>query len=401
MKSPAQQWGGFIVDGIEYPSTDTVAFWWGRNSNHLIEATTPDINGDSTEAYAFSHWSDGGENPHWVEASASFVLCAYYTHQYRVDITKDPPRDFGYLWVDSTFIFDDEYHDWWDEGSVHSIAVSTPDLSTRVRYYLSHWSDGDTAYMRDVGPVDSVVNLVAYYDARVRVAVTKDPAESYGYIEINDSTYEGVASATQWIDMGDSATVSVSAVDIHEGTDSAYTFSHWNDDTTDTLRPKELGALTDGVDLVAHYDAGIYNLEFSVSPTVWDLDTLDREYTRTMYPYEVITLTNTGTIPIDYGLQTVEDLTSWTAGYSAGYNTYVLRAEFDQNSLPPVSFQPAYDYVKTTIQWSDSRFFGPMGYYVAPGEWLHLWLQFITPTGTFDYSRQTIILRVWARPTIY
>ncbi|RKZ29835.1 hypothetical protein DRQ33_08435, partial [bacterium] len=401
VKSPAQDWGGFIVDGIEYPNTDTVAFWWGRGSHHFIEATTPDYGPDSLEAYGFSHWSDGGDTAHWVEASASFILYAYYTHQFKVSIRKEPPRSFGYLWIDDVFIFDDEYSGWWEEGTVHPIAVSTPDLGMTVRYYLANWSDGDTNYMRDLGPIDSTIDLIAYYDGEVKITVTKDPLQSFGSITINDSTYDSVATKYRWLPMDDSITVSVSRVDVDESVDTAYIFDYWNDDPTDSIRPKQLGMLSEGTEVIAHYYKIYFLLEFTTSPATWDLDTLDREYTRTMYPFEVISVTNTGTIPIDYGLKTVEDFTSWTAGYSIAHNTYVLRAEFDQNSLPPASFSPALDYVKTSSEWSTSTIFGPMGYNVPSGESQNLWLQFITPTGTYDYTRQTIILQVLARPTLY
>ena len=400
-KSPTENWGGFVVDGILYPWTSQIEFWWGRGSNHLIEATTPDFSGDSTEAYGFDHWSDDGDTTHWVEASASFVLYAYYNHQFQITIRKEPPRSFGYIRADEGFIFDYQYTTWWDEGSVNPVVVSNPDLGMTERYYLNHWSDGDTSYIRDFGPIDSPLDLIAYYDSEVKISVDKDPLESFGSITLNDSTYDSVSSVAEWLPMTDSITVDVSRVDVDEITDTAYIFSHWDDEPADSIHPKELGILSTGTNLTAHYDKLQYRLEFTANPAVWDLDTLDRIYTRTMYPYEVIRLTNTGTIPIDFGLQTIEDFTSWTAGYGSAYNRYVLRAEFDQNIMPPESFVPSLDYVKNTLFWSTSIIFGPMGYNVSASEWLNIWLQFITPTSTFDYTRQTIILQVWARPTLY
>ncbi len=401
-KSPPQKWGGFVVDGVSYPDTDMVVFWWGRGSHHLVEATTPDVSPDSLEAYGFDHWSDGGDTAHWVEASASFVLYAFYNHQYRARLVKEPPQVWGYIRVDAETFGGHSYVGYWDEGSVHSVMVSTPDWGDGVRYDFVSWSDGDSNYVRDFGPVSAPLDLVAYYAGRARITVQKSPSESYGDITINGYTFDGVSSAEAWVPMGEESWVSVSRIDISTLEDTAYIFSHWDDDPADTLRPKELGAIDTAIDVVAKYSPTVYVLSFSLSPTnIWDIDTLEPSYTRTMYPFEVISAANTGTVPIDYGLQTVEDFTSWTAGYINGYNQFVLRAEFTQSSLPPVSFSPAQDYVKSSLAWSSDVRFGPGGYNVPPGESYNIWLQFIAPTNSHDYTRQTIILRVWARPTLY
>ncbi|MCD6417165.1 exo-alpha-sialidase [bacterium] len=401
-KSPAENWGGFVVDGISYPETSTVAFWWGRGSHHLVEATTPDISPDSTEAYGFDHWSDAGDTSHWVEASASFVIYAYYLHQYRAKLEKNPAEDLGSIVVDGTTYPGHSYLGYWSDGSYHSISVSTPDTGAGLRYSFVVWSDGDSNAVRDIGPVVAQVDLTAIYIGQAKISVIKNPFENFGTISINDTTFIDAASAQYWVDIGDSGVVDVSRIDIDEITDTAYVFSHWDSDPADSTRPKLLGEITGETNVVANYDKTEYRLSFTLTPTnVWDIDTLSSSETRTMYPFEVIKITNDGTIPVDFGLQTIEDFTSWNAGYLVGYNRYVLRSEFTQNSIPPVTFSYANDYVKSSLTWSTDVIFGPGGYYVTPGDWYNIWLQFIAPTDSYDYTLQRIILRVWARPTIY
>jgi len=400
-KSPFEIWGGFIVDGIEYLNISVLTFWWGRGSSHLIEATDPDVSPDSSSAYGFSHWSDAGDREHWVEASASFILYAYYDELFKAHFIKEPPEDFGTVRVDGDVVFGHEWTGWFEGGSIHTVFMSTPDVGPGIRYDFDYWSDFDSSWVRDFGPITEPLELTAFYNGEVEIAVTKDPLEAFGSITINDSIHDSVASISEWVEIGTIVDVAVSRIDVNEAVDTAYIFTHWDDDLSDSLLAKALGAVTEGVNLTAHYVDTLFVLEFFMFPDEWDLDTLNRSETRTMETAEVIQLLNTGTIPIDFGLETVEFFTSWSAGVWQYTNIYVLRAEFDQNPTPPYPFNPSYDYVKNSIEWSTEDIFGPMGFNNPPGIPLNLWLQFNAPTSTYDYTRQTIILQVVARPTIY
>ena len=285
---------------------------------------------------------------------------------------------------------------------MHSVEVSTPDTAAGIRYEFDEWSDLYGDPIRDIGPISTTVDLTAYYIGQARINVTKNPLQDFGSISINDSMFANTGVASLWVPLGTETEIWVSRIDVDEAVDTAYIFDYWNSDPSDSIRPKPLGAVTDEVNAIANYNKMQYNLSFSLTPVnTWDLDTLPICETRVMYPFEVIIATNTGNIPVDYGLQTVEDFTSWLAGFLRGYNQFVLRAEFTQNALPPTTFSYSNDYVKSSLWWSTDVYFGPGGYNVPPTEWFNLWLEFLTPTGSHDYSRQTIILRVWARPTIY
>ncbi len=402
VKNPAQDFGGFVIDGITYPHTDTLAFWWGRSSHHLIAATSPDMATDSSISYVFNNWSDGGAREHTIEASASFRLVANYLRSYRAIITKNPAQTLGSITVDGVlYPTSSSWRGYFAEGSVHTISVTSPDTGSGNRYSFTSWSDGITSLTHDLGPISSAVNLNANYNREVRVAVTKNPTQSFGDIKIGGSTFARVSAANKYVTAGTNVTVEVTAIDVDTVRDSAYVFLHWNASLLDTTPSKTISSIAAPQNLTAVYNDTNYVLSFYLAPTVWNLDTMNSSTTRTMTAMEKITAINTGTVPLDFGLRTDEELTSWSAAISPYSNQYVLRAIFNTLETMPTHFNVFNDYVKNTIFWSSTTVFGPDGYNMAPATYLNLWLQFVAPSSSFDYTRQTIILKVVARPSIY
>jgi len=79
----------------------------------------------------------------------------------------------------------------------------------------------------------------------------------------------------------------------------------------------------------------------------------------------------------------------------------VIRGHFDNNPVAPAIFNPAYDCIRETINWSSNIAFGPLGYALAPSGTVHLWLQSQAPRASSDNSEQTIIVNVRARVSLY
>lgn len=402
-KSPPHSWGGFVVDGVSYSDTSRLIFWWGRGSQHLIEASDTDYAPSGLERYIFHDWSDGGARVHWVNVGGPVHIVANYELFFKIKFAKIPHHTVGFIKVDGVIYNDSVYSTWWKQGTSHTVEVSTPDINVETRYVFTNWSDGYGSPGRAISSVSSPINWQANYQTQHLITVTKEPPETLGHIAINSDTSRYVHSASKWVNSGTNSNVWVTLADIRETGDSAYVFRYWNENPADTVRPKNLGLLSAPARITAHYELVEAIISFSLNVNIWDLDTLNSAETRLMEPGEVITVTNTGNIPIDFGLLLIlePDSTSWHEGPSPGIDVFSLRARFDQNSTPPSYFSAFNDRVKTSLIWASPYIFGPMGYYVAPSAWNNLWLKFWTPANTTDNTRQTIILRVRARATMY
>ena len=398
VKYPDEEFGGFVVDGTLYDGISEYVDWWALGSTHRIGATSPDTGLGAR--FLFVRWSDAGAATHDVgPITESVAYRAFYITQYRLRITKSPYHTSGHIAVDGTSYSDSgSVSLWLAAGASPTVGVSDVDYeSVEERFNWTSWSDGG-ALNHLLEPMGTAVNLTANYDRQYRLKVAKIPPEAYGSITIDDSLYEFVSSAARWFVPGGEHDVDLSNIDV--AGDSAYQFSFFDGDPSDTILPKVV-ALSAPESLTAYYRAFEYVLSIDVYPTVWDIGMQVSSYVRTMFPSEMITVENTGNIDCDLGMAVNDTLSSWVCGCTNGMDKIVIRGHFDNNPVAPAIFNPAYDCIRETINWSSNIAFGPLGYALAPSGTVHLWLQSQAPRASSDNSEQTIIVNVRARVSLY
>ncbi|RKZ28028.1 hypothetical protein DRQ36_11005, partial [bacterium] len=168
-KSPSLNTYGFmVIDGDTVLGAASVeqARWWGHGSSHDVTASTPDTV-DSVEIYEFDIWSDGLPPSHTTAAiDTPCTLTAYYKHKFRVIIQKEPVADScGWLALDSDTLWGAEsvfQTRWWEYGSLHNLAISTPDLCVDSIYNFTGWSEPimDTSFIVNI---QGDTTFIAFY----------------------------------------------------------------------------------------------------------------------------------------------------------------------------------------------------------------------------------------------
>jgi len=402
-KNPEEDYGGFIVDGTLYDDIHTYSDWWAVGSNHDIEATSPDTSGGAS--YVFDSWSDAGAIAHAVgPVETDVYLTAYYLQQYRLSLEKNPWHTEGFLQVGATVYTDSARVElWFSPGSAPTVGASDIDYpDAGERYSWASWSDGG-AINHVIEPMTGSLDLIADYDHEFRLKVAKEPPETLGTITIDETLYEYVCSASVWfVPSSDTHYVDVSRLD-YSG-DSAYSFENFDGVLADTILPRPT-VLTEPESLTAFYDHFAYILSFTINPDFWNLGAvpIPSNYTCTMIPPDVITGTNTGNIPLDFGFGMILDdtLTAWTCGCITGVDRVVLRTHMSLDPFPPAVFNPVMDCVKEMNTWCTPTLFGTHGWYVEPEDAQKIWLQMHTPLASSDLTEQTLILRVMARISLF
>ncbi len=402
-KSPAEDYGGFIVDGTLYDDIHTYSDWWAVGTYHDIEATSPDTS--AGERYVFDTWSDGGPIAHEVgPVETEMNLTAYYLQQYKLVLVKNPWHTEGSLKINSTTYEDSaRVEEWFPPGSAPTVGTSEIDsVSVGDRYEWNNWSDGG-ALSHIIEPMTESIELTANYDHQNRFVIAKEPAETLGTITVDDTLYEFVSSVTKWYSPSpeDTHWVEVSRID-YSG-DSAYSFRNFDMIPSDTIMPKPV-VIVSPDSLTAFYTWFEYTLSFTINPNYWDNPgETPVNYVDVMSPSEVITATNTGNIPLDFGfgLTMVDTLTSWTCGCINGVDRVVIRTQMNLDAFPPALFDPVRDCVKETNTWCTDEIFGTHGWWVRPEESQNIWLYMLTPTYTSDTTLQTLLLTVMARVSLY
>lgn len=447
--------GWILIDSDYFDSTAVVVDWWGSGSYHYIGVPSVD-SAAWGERYTFEYWSDGGDTVHLVGPIISdTIFTAYYTRQIMAVFTKSPVHETGWLIVDSVFYWDSSYvygtlaeitlcdtfgdpsspdsivcHDaivcldsattgcsralilWWTPGETHCMEVSVVDSCSgecdTARFFFDYWSDGgDTAHCTDT--INTPVAFTAYYDSRLRIRLIKSPPETYGYFMFNNLDYVyGVSQYDFWSRPDTVATIGVSEFDIFDdplGTDdTVYTFDHWSDGGAIV---HEIGPITGPVERTAFYNqdtAVLWIVLAPADPFEWHIDTLAPGETKAMGMSDSLKVVNVGNVPCDLGLYVQAVVPpGWTPAYYTGSDKFTLLAEFTDDMMPPTTFVPIRDYVKSTLTWADEETFGPGGFnvlpppYVAPDSEDHLWLKFIAPTYTTVFGEVRITLQVVAK----
>ncbi len=415
LKDPERNDKGFIqIDHVRHDSTSYVTTWWGAGSYHDIYVPTFDSIGvvDTsgavmvTERFSFDHWSDFGDTLHRVgPITRDEMYTAYYGAQYMCAITKSPPHSTGEFYIDGvTHTGTPSVVVWWDPGSSHDIAVSRidecglPECDTS-RFFFETWRDGVTTAERTVEITESAI-FTAEYEKKMRIRIEKNPPHAGGAITLDDSTVHA-SSYDFWVDAGFDHTLSVSEYDIDTLLDPDRVY-RWESYDHGGTREQSTGVLDGHRDYVANYSDEIAVLAYSVTvggerDSFWVIDTVEVREQVTMIPPERFTITNIGNTPLDFGLN-VTDVTDrmWVPGYYPTENVFVVRAQFNDETVPPAPFSMSRDYIKDELSWATAGIFGvfgPSGTNMLP--WDHypgsestdnLWLQFVAPTTSTFYN---------------
>jgi len=122
----------------------------------------------------------------------------------------------------------------------------------------------------------------------------------------------------------------------------------------------------------------------------------------------MIEITNTGNLPIDLGLVVFDvNPREWEAGRVQGYNRFVLRAIFNDETTHPASFGEVTDFLKQGvtwdgITWATDTYFGPGGFSIEPApsseSTENIWMQFIAPFYSSVTGEVVVTVKMYAKP---
>lgn len=145
----------------------------------------------------------------------------------------------------------------------------------------------------------------------------------------------------------------------------------------------------------------IQNLSLNLSSNTWALGTVVAGSTTQMTEANDITASNDGNVDEDFTLK-LTNPASWTAAAAPGADIYVLSGLFcDSADAPGSGDFGADDILTTSTQTATAAVFGYAGgtddgASVSAGSSVDLWLEFIAPTSSSDFSEQTITVTVGA-----
>jgi len=393
-KSPVHAAGYIEADGVRYYGVPSMTFYWELGSVHTVSVGMV----DSTDVirYHFDRWSDGLPRTHSIgPLSEDFNLIAYYNQQFLVRFEKDPSDN-----VYGGFDFDHvEYPGWFVErwlweGVTTIVSVSDSDYTPLGwdRFLWNSWSDGVDSRIRVYAPTHPET-LYARYNAEHLITVRKIPPQEYGWIQIGDSLADFVSIFGRWVNRGSNTWIEVSNADINP-TDSVYYFDHFSDGGANG---HFIGPIGEYRFLEAHYTPIQYHLAICIDLDSINFDTLDPGAAVTSNISQRVGIVNCGDIGATWGLNLRFEGVGWTSGHSPAADRFVLRAIFNNEATPPISFNPVWDYIKPVNTWASNVYFGPGGYAIDIDEEQSLWFQFIAPTPSSVFTTQTLVVRINAK----
>jgi len=146
---------------------------------------------------------------------------------------------------------------------------------------------------------------------------------------------------------------------------------------------------------------------------VWEIDSghVIMESSRTvMFSSDRISLTNTDSIPINFGLlvegvyDSLNNPVPWTPGYWFDVDRFTLLARFEEVPIVPDVWSRVRDYLRDHIQFASGELygvFGPSGYNMGTDSTAYLFLQFEAPLLTSICGDLTIVVRLYTAYTTY
>ncbi len=140
------------------------------------------------------------------------------------------------------------------------------------------------------------------------------------------------------------------------------------------------------------------NLVFAGS--TWDLsgDSLTPLETVTMTALDYITISNAGTVPVDFGLAVSDPPPGWILADHVAWDTTTVYGHFDDETIPPTFGSD--DLLSTSITWADGALLGGgegVSYCVDGANSENLWFKFTVPRYYSGYGDQTMTVQLWAR----
>ncbi len=258
--------------------------------------------------------------------SARTAIATYYS-ALPVVVKKDPLQSYGSIILDGVeYPNADSVLINWGYGSVHTIEVSPADyVGDTMRYAFHHWENDSTNIVREVGPILSASEYIAYYHKEYSCEIRKEPAHDFGWLIIDREDFLGSESSYQvaWWEPGSEHTVAVSEVDSSEG--YYHFFSHWSDGGE---RSHIVGPVTGPSELTAYYDTkyGLFITKSPPEPYGWF------RVNGELYPEtaEISFLAETGdsfnivASYYDVGPDTVYYMRGWSDGTEDTANTVVM-----------------------------------------------------------------------------
>ncbi len=209
----------FEYDGVPYGAPQT--FWCRDGSTHLLNAPSPQF-GSPTVRYVFLAWSDNGTQSHAISCTGPVTYTALFETQFRVIVDTAPTGlvvavDGGNITGPTTF--------WWAPGTVHPLAVPSPQGSGSTRERWVSWSDGG-ARNHSIAVV-APTTLTATFVTEHEVVLLSSPSALT--IEVDGLPYRTPAAV--WL--GDGETHTFGAPTPQGGASGIrYPFSTWTDSPT-------------------------------------------------------------------------------------------------------------------------------------------------------------------------
>ncbi|MFP4458051.1 MAG: hypothetical protein ACLFSQ_00500 [Candidatus Zixiibacteriota bacterium] len=356
-KNPlADTYGSIFIGADEYPGSSTGTLWMKNDTSVTIQVLEHDYPADSCFRYEFVEWNDGTMTPtlSGFTFDSPTVLTANYDYQYRAIVRKDPPEEYGNIYIDSIVYPDSGRVVFWaDSGDSHHIGVSKIDETADSTFAFRGWNDLSTDTLYDYGDY-------VYFDET-----------RYSLCDSFVAEYDALSNLLQ--------------LRLYHPADGR----EWS-----------------------------YREGEEIDSTTWDLDTISINTTYAMslpptYPHGYLQIENLSNLYVDLGIRVDEVVgASWEPWYSSGNNRFVVRGQFNETESPPASYDFAYDRIKSDPTYATNGtdgIFGPSGSMLDPGSgalagpenYVFLWLQLVTPLRSDTYSSDVYIkLQLLARTTL-
>ncbi len=206
----------------------TIAASPSSSDGYYDSGTSVQLTATANSGYAFANWSgdlSGTTNPQNATLSAPRSVTANFNAVVMTSITIGTNPEGRSFTVDGTAYTNTQTFSW-EEGSVHTIATSTPQAGlTGTRYRFANWSDGGSL-SHSVTTPGSARTYTANFTTQYQLTVLATPL-------VGGSVAATPASADGFYDSGTSVQLTASS-------NSGFAFSDWSGDLSGTANPQSL-----------------------------------------------------------------------------------------------------------------------------------------------------------------